>query len=279
MFAPASRRARIRLRLLLILATFSLSLTLGVPAAAAVEYPPGQFECGGSGVTGLPLPAGDLVLSGTVTDPAGNPIVGIRVDVRAVPDLEEGSTVDGMGSTTTDAAGEWEFMDVGDASYLISFDDFSQTWQSSFWTSSGPTVRRSEAELLVLAGASATADVALAAEQWVELSGTVADPTGLGLEGIEVRAGNRNFGYEFCALTSAGGGFTILVRAAEYAVRVLDPSGTFVDGFYDAASPPSDAPRCLQPRAISRGSMSGSPSPRPSRASSPMGRAASAECP
>jgi hypothetical protein len=94
-----------------------------------------------------------LHITGTVTDTNGLPLK--EITVRAyTADLHE------LGHTWTDADGKYS-LPMLQGSYLLMFEEYTQTYLSGYWSASGPVYEPADAGTITLSEADVTADIQL----------------------------------------------------------------------------------------------------------------------
>lgn len=172
-------------------------------------------------------------MAGTVRDPAGAALPGVRITAR----------VDGGGQgqlTTTSAAdGSWAFtgLDVGAGRpYSLAFSDPAGVYLPLDYDADPATPVILEM-VRVVAGQTATADAVM--RRSAELTGTVRNAAGDALAGITVRARrDGNAQGELTAVTAADGSFGFrgldIATVHLYSVSFSDPVGGYLPLDYDA---------------------------------------------
>lgn len=203
-----------RLRVALI-----LSLVLGLSVAAPVTAAPGV-----DGID-IQLPIGSRI-TGTISDAGGTPLIGATVDACA-------DTTGQCEFDQTASDGTYEIVGLGPDHYRVQVsppDGSDQLF--GYYTPSGPVTEFDQATLIdVTTGDVSGIDLAL--DSGVRITGTVRDPEGTPVEGLEIVAQ----GGGGLAISDASGGYEIrAVPPGEYAMEVRNRglvnylSGTVVDG-------------------------------------------------
>ena len=170
----------------------------------------------------------------------GEPIAQIEVCARAEP---RGQTCAG-----TDAAGEYKLEGLAPGNYAVSFDPWSENYLSQYYA--GVTTESAATKVTVATGTT-RAGIDAALQPGGEITGTVLDgSTDTPIEGAEVcaRAGN-GFLFEDCALSGAGGRYTVL-KLASGAYTVRFSAADFVVQYYHEAGTTEEA----EPVAVTAGS-------------------------
>ncbi len=169
-------------------------------------------------------------ITGTVTDTAGNPLVGISVLVFRW----DGTHWVWATSGITDAAGNYDIGDLNTGTYRVGFKDFS--WKYALEYYDDMLDFNHATDIPVTVGTPTTgidAQLALAGN----ISGTVTDTTGNPLAGIHVWAYRWNGSNWFpvnLAITDASGYYEIKILAAgNYRIKFSDPSGSYAYEYYD----------------------------------------------
>ena len=196
-----------------------IAVVLGLSFAAPVVAAPG--------VTGIDiqLPVGARI-TGTITDSVGSPLIGATVDACA-------DTTGQCEFDQTASDGRYEVVGLAPDLYRVQVsppDGSDQLF--GYYTPSGPVPEFDQAALIdVTSGDVSGIDLAL--DSGVRITGTIRDPDGTAIEGLEIVAqGGGGF-----AISDASGAFEIrAVPPGEYAMEVRNRglvnylSGTVVDG-------------------------------------------------
>ena len=161
-------------------------------------------------------------ISGTVTDAAGRPVRGIRVDVLEYPNPDH------QASATTAADGTYTAPGLPPGEYTLMFTDPSGTYPTSFWVKGGFTLDLGAEDSVTIRSANVTGiDVAYPPVR--RLAGTVTAADGKPIAGADVAACPSLPNYTSpddpaCrhATTAADGTFSLTVVAYDYAIRVSD---------------------------------------------------------
>jgi 5-hydroxyisourate hydrolase-like protein (transthyretin family) len=180
------------------------------------------------GLTGLVVPASaapQAQVSGTVTDVAGAPIRGIRVDVARWN--EEFGGWQTAGETTTKRDGTWSVRNIPAGDYQVRFFDITDTYAYEYWDDAfldidATTIAIAPGE--VVTGIDAELDLA------GELGGVVTDAEGQPLEDVlvEMRRFIGDDPYYF--------GATITNAEGRWRHRGLEPGATYYVQFSDPIS-------------------------------------------
>jgi hypothetical protein len=162
-------------------------------------------------------------ISGTVTDTGtATPLSGITVTLMtAHPAWILVAT------TTTDAVGHYQFVDLADGDYAVRFFDGTGVHERRWW-SSAPTYKGAT-PITVTAGASAPADQALSAAPPGAVHGRAQTKAAVGLAGIDVKLFDATAGYVGGTRTGPGGYYQFKgVPAGSYYVQFVDPTHTYL---------------------------------------------------
>ena len=169
-------------------------------------------------------------ISGTVTDDATNPLVGIQACAQ------NDTTGFGGGCGTTLADGTYVISGlVAGESYRVSFSDLNGVYSTEFYDD---TVGFDDATLVPVAAGQSTPGVDAALGMAGSISGVVTDTGAVALEGIDVCANSNLQQTGLCATSAADGTYTIdgLAVAADYVVEFYDNSGVYINEFYDGVT-------------------------------------------
>ncbi len=202
----------------------------------------------GTGNTGVSVhvPAGHAI-SGTVTV-GGSPLAGIRLFVCGALDsaMPETGTVY-CGHATTAADGTYSVAALP-GPYTVAFVDFTNTYPTTFYSTSGATLDGAAATILTVTTADISGiNVALAKAPVFtgSIAGTVTDSSSAPVSGISVSACPTT-GPSACfgATTGTDGTYTLGLPAGSYTVSFDDPTNAHPSGYYGAsgfAATPADA--------------------------------------
>lgn len=163
-------------------------------------------------------------IGGTVTDPDGNPVADVRVEVLTRGSLQTRDV------TRTDAQGAFVTHDLPVGSYVVYLRPTSPTTLASQWydksqTSAGAT------PVDIVAGQSTTITAEL--EPGAQISGQVTGPGGQPLAGIFVSAGRNGEDYR-SAHTGPDGRYNITgLTAGDYQVEFLAEGQDYLGEWYD----------------------------------------------
>ncbi|TGN99956.1 hypothetical protein PN36_29875, partial [Candidatus Thiomargarita nelsonii] len=176
---------------------------------------------------------GDGHITGTVTDTAGNPLVGINVAAYR----QDGSNWVWINANSTDSAGNYDIGDLNAGTYRLRFRDNSGTYAVEYYNDA-PDIDNTATDIAVTTGMTTSgidAQLVLAAH----ITGTVTDTAGNPLMGIEVAAyrwNGTNWFWLNLVLTDASGNYDVGgLNTGTYRVRFRDPSGTYATEYYDNA--------------------------------------------
>lgn len=201
--------------------------------------------------TDIPVTAGGTVsgkdaelapgghITGTVTGLGGGPLEGIDVDVYAW-DSEE-KYWDWAGSTWTDEDGTYDVAGLPTGRYRIGFYDEYDDYVGEYWDDAASWGAATDID--VTAGQTAGGkDARLAATTSGDghVGGTVAGPDGQPLSAISVRAyrwTGSQWNWVAGTMTDGAGGYDLTLPPGDYALGFEDPSGAYVEEYWN------DAPR------------------------------------
>ena len=158
-------------------------------------------------------------IRGTVTGTGGAPVGNIEVDANS--DFYEG-----IAYTATDGT---YAVSVPSGIYAVSFADLSGVYFDGFYSASGFTVHMGSATLVQVDTADVpNIDISLGTGQ--PISGKVTGTGGVALHNIVVEAYSPD--YQGYAFTDPTGNYSVAVPASTYEMYFIDPTGTYLDGFY-----------------------------------------------
>ena len=183
----------------------------------------------GSDLTGINVKmAAARHIAGTVTKAGGStPIAGLSVEARTVDD----SWVD---SVSTAADGKYA-LNLEAGKYLVYIRDYTGTYASGYYSTSGFTYLAGEASVVSITAADA-AGINIALPTSLHISGKVTKSGGTGLADIDVSALNSGAGDDGWVMTAADGTFAVAVAPGTYRLYFAPDSGiAYASGYYSTA--------------------------------------------
>ena len=170
-------------------------------------------------------------ITGTVTDPQGQPVEDVRVEVY------KDGTFYYVDRAWTDATGTFATSDLPTGTYRVYLRPSSPTTLASQWYDKSPS-RSAATPVTVIDGQATIIDAEL--EEGGSISGKVAGSGGTPLANAYVQAG-RDKDYRY-AVTNANGDYTITgLSTGEYAVEFSSGTSAYVSEWYDDKDSEQDA--------------------------------------
>lgn len=216
----------------------ALTIELGTD----VEVVAGEITAGISGSLGQGPPG---AIAGTVTDGAGTPLDGIRVQI-----YDEGFELEA--ETVTGPDGGYEVPDLYRGRYSVAFSDPQGVYPGEVYNnvSSLDLATPVVVDDTKVMGIDAALDGAGSGPGGGGIRGIVTDvATGAGIEGIRVSCVDELFGFPVdCSThTAADGSYQLggFLTSGSYLVRFSAPNGGWVEEWYDDVRPP------LEPTPVS----------------------------
>jgi hypothetical protein len=133
---------------------------------------------------------------------------------------------------TTAGDGTYSVGAAPNLSYVLEFDDYSGTYASGYYSTSGFTSDY-DAASAVRVTSSAVSGIDITLPGTIHISGTVRNAAAAGLPGIDVRACPITSGFCYYATTAGNGTYSVRVAPnGSYQLWFSDSAGTYGEGYY-----------------------------------------------
>lgn len=195
----------------------------------------------GQHVTGIDdLLGGGVGISGSVTDPVGNPLEGVYVSVYAGPDFD--STVK---TVSTDSQGDFQTGSLEDGTYKLQFWISGGYYHPAWWDNKDDP---DTADTITVDGENVTG-INATLDRATRIAGTVTDDGGMPLYLVLVnvsRWDGENLEYRGSSWTDTDGTYWIGgLTGGTYVVHFTDYDGNYLEQYFDGAADEESADRLL----------------------------------
>lgn len=195
-------------------------ITLGADDVDPVVVDPGATVAGVDAALAL-----GGTIGGTVTDPAGDPLDHVYVQLTrlTVPGSSGFPDQDYVDHTYTAADGSYAFVGLRDDTYAVAFQDFTGTYTQQYYDSTYDFLNPTP---VVIAGAAHRTDVDATMQTYSGISGRVVDQGGTGLGSIGVTLYRYEYDHweaQYTIDTGASGAYDLTnLRPGDYRLRFDD---------------------------------------------------------